>query len=100
MKKGVIKMLKTGLIFKSAFGDEKVTVSIGKQVIQIFDEDGMPFTTATSTIPSLNGDEFAIKNYAENEGMLTFLVDNNIVNPPHRYVHIGFVSFPICRIYR
>jgi len=40
----------------------------------------------------------AIKNYSENEGMLQFLLENDIVEKPVTFVEENYVSFPICKI--
>lgn len=62
-------------------------------------EDGLPFAKCTASISDeLHGTEVAIKNYSENEGMLQFLVKNNVVEPPHSFVQSGYVSFPICKL--
>jgi hypothetical protein len=61
-------------------------------------EDGMPYTTASVSIPDLTKEEVGIKNYSENEGVLTFLLENNIVEPPHRFVQSGFVTIPVCKL--
>lgn len=68
------------------------------KTIRIVDEDGMPYATCTAQIDGLAPDEFAIKNWTENEGMLDVLIANEIVEPPHRWVESGFVSVPICRL--
>lgn len=63
-------------------------------------ETGQPYAIATSNLEELNMVEgyVAIKDYSENTGMLKFLLDNNIVEPPVTYLKQGFVNFPICKI--
>jgi hypothetical protein len=86
--------------------DETIKVTLhfgvygnGNTAIQIFDvEDGTPYATATVNVPGLESDEVAIKNYSENLGMLTFLVTNKIVEPPHRTVDSGYVTIPVCKL--
>ena len=72
-------------------------VSVGKR-IQIVDEDGCPYATCTAVVDGLAPDEWAIKDWSENAGMLDVLIENGIVYPPHRYIRSGFVIVPICRL--
>lgn len=46
----------------------------------------------------LEPDEVIIKNYSENEGMLTTLQAHNIVGPVLRMTSTGFVECPICKL--
>ena len=81
----------------------KVITTITPNRIQLTDiADGTPFAIATSNIPALTNLEgyVAVKNYSENEGMLDFLIENNIVDTPITYVQENYVSFPICKIKR
>lgn len=39
-----------------------------------------------------------IKDYAENEGMLQWCIDNKIVEPPTEYVQSGWVTIPKCKL--
>ena len=79
-------------IVKSKYGN-------GHNKIQMMDtEDGMPYATASVSIPDLTEDEVGVKDYSENEGVLAFLLENNIVEPPHRTVSSGFVNIPVCRL--
>ncbi len=59
-----------------------------------------PLLTATSNIPTLRDLEgyVAVKDYSENEGVLDFLVENGIVEPPITFVKEEYVTFPICKI--
>jgi len=52
----------------------------------------------TTWVPDLAPDEYAIKNWSENEGMLEALVDQDIVHPSHRDVDTGFVTVPIVKL--
>lgn len=56
--------------------------------------------TASVNLPEtiLEPDEIAIKDYSENEGMVDWLVAQQLVAPPHRHVHSGYVLVPICRL--
>lgn len=40
--------------------------------------------------------EVAIKNYSYLEGSVEKLVDQGLINPPHRTVRSGYVEIPIC----
>ena len=70
----------------------------GGTAIRLIDAtDGMPVATASVWINHhglLKGDEIAIKDYSENEGVLKALVDGGIVHPPHRVVD----GFPIVKL--
>lgn len=63
--------------------------------IQLFCEDG-PYATATSWLPGLSKNEVAIKDYSENIGMYSLLLENDIIEPSHRNIRSGYVIFPIC----
>ena len=72
----------------------------GNQIaLQLIEEDGMPFATCTINLPGqLEDDEVAIKSYSENEGMLEFLLQNELVEEPHRYIFSGYTKVPVCRL--
>jgi hypothetical protein len=71
----------------------------GHNNIQMIDaEDGMPYAVASISVPGLTEDEVGIKNYSENEGVLAFLIENNIVEQPHRFVQSGYVTIPVCKL--
>lgn len=77
---------------------EMGTYSNGRPVIQLRDaEDGCPYATATVNLPDvfLKDNEVLIKDYSENEGILDFLVENNIVTPTGKGVQSGHVWVPI-----
>jgi hypothetical protein len=84
--------------------DYRVKIKLGKYqkgnpCIELYDlEDGFPFAKSTVNIPGLGKDEVAVKDYSENEGMLEFLLKNDIVHPPHRSENSGFVTLPVCKI--
>ena len=83
--------------------DYNVTVKLGKYsngrvAIHLDDvNDGYPYATATVNIDNvlLDDDEVLIKDYSENEGMLNFLIKNNIVTPTPNGVQSGFVWLPV-----
>lgn len=72
--------------------------SLGGTVLQLIDQDGLPYATATMWISGLEKDEVAIKNYSENEGMLHALMSAGIVEAPHRTVLNGYVTVPVCKL--
>lgn len=83
--------------------DYNVTVKLGKYsngrvAIHLDDvNDGYPYATASVNVDHvlLADDEVLIKDYSENEGMLDFLVKNNIVTPTPNGVQSGFVWLPV-----
>lgn len=84
---------------------EQVTLSRkrygnGRMALQLFTLDLEPYAMATVNLPeiAMAPTEIAVKDYSENEGMLQFLIDNNIVEPPHRFASSGFVVVPICSL--
>lgn len=87
--------------FKGREVSVRVITSITPNRIQLNDAfDGSPYAIATSNIPALSNLEgyVAVKNYSENEGMLEFLLENDIVERPVTFVEENYVSFPICKI--
>lgn len=63
------------------------------------DEDGIPYFVATLCVDDkLEDDEVAIKDYAENTGVLDWMIANNFVYPPHNQIFSGYVVIPICRL--
>lgn len=62
-------------------------------------EEGPAFD-ATINLPEqhIRLDEAFIKNYGENEGVLEFLMDNDIVLEVVRLVSTGFVLIPLCKL--
>ena len=73
----------------------------GRLALSMVCLDGELYAHCTVNLVSvpLADDEVAIKDYSENEGMLDFLVQQNIVSPQIRSVSsdTGWVRFPICR---
>jgi hypothetical protein len=59
---------------------------------------GFPHSIASVNLPDVDLEpyEILIKDYSENEGMLDFLTENNIVYVTGRVVRSGFVEIPIC----
>lgn len=76
----------------------KGSYSNGRTAIELIDaEDGCPVMVATINVPEveLAEGEIIIKNYSENEGVLEFLQENEIVGPVKRSIGTGFVSCPV-----
>jgi hypothetical protein len=72
-----------------------------RTAIQLTDvSDGMPYATATVNMPNvlLEDNEVLVKDYSENEGMLEFLIRNNIVTPTMQGVHAGHVWLPVATV--
>lgn len=94
---------------KSPFTGEDLSVMVnvrmynnGRVALELLEEDleyGLtPYATATVNLPDvlLQPNEVLIKDYAENEGILQFLVDNNIVTATKNGVQSGYVWVPVC----
>ena len=72
--------------------------SNGRTAIILLDgNDGMPYATATMNVDEayVPLEEVVIKDYSENQGMLSFLERNNIVRRTGTYP-LPFGSAPIC----
>ena len=72
----------------------KLDLNVDESFIKINPGEKLCSLKATSLLT----DEVGIKDYSENEGVLDFLVKNNIVHPPHRHAQSGFVIIPVCRL--
>ena len=72
----------------------------GRNAILLIDEDGDELCVGSVNIPDADiaPDEVAIKDYSENEGMLSFLMENAIVSAPVRQEQSGYVTIPICKL--
>ena len=73
----------------------------GRKAMCIIDiEDQSPVATATVNIPGehCDDDEIFVKDYSENEGMVTALMNAKLIKEPHRTVRTGFVAVPVCRL--
>jgi phosphoribosylformylglycinamidine (FGAM) synthase-like amidotransferase family enzyme len=86
--------------YTNKYGDTyQLKVNISENRISLIDtKDGMPYATASTYIPGLSVGEYAIKDYSENEGILNFLLENNIIEAPHRFAESGYVTIPICKL--
>lgn len=74
----------------------------GQNKLQLMDsKNGMSFAEASVPAPmELLDDEIAIKDYSENEGILQLLIDNDILTVTDRFWKTGFVTIPICQLFR
>ena len=73
----------------------------GRERLSLYDSgDGEPIAVATVNIPEewCDDDEVFIKDYSENEGMVTALMNAQHIKEPHRLVRSGFVAVPVCRL--
>ena len=62
-------------------------------------DSGESFMDITVNIDEkLKEDEVSIKNYSENEGILSVLVSAGIVSKPIRIVESGWVKIQICKL--
>lgn len=77
---------------------ELVPYSNGRTAIALFTLEQEPFMVASVNVPSvhLEEDEVIIKDYSENEGVLKFLEDNNIVHATPYAVQVGHTYCKIC----
>ncbi|MBZ9714453.1 hypothetical protein [Deinococcus multiflagellatus] len=64
----------------------------------LLEAQGEPWAVASMSLPGLAPDEVAIKDYSENEGMLSDLLAAGVVEQPHRHLAAGFVQAPVCRL--
>jgi len=91
---------------KVEFNNEELEVVFEKYAdndrtaIQLVNEDGMLYATATVNLPDieLEEDVVAIKNYSENKGMLKALMEAEIIDGIVGQVPQGYVLIPLCRL--
>jgi len=80
------------------FLGEELTPVIGRYAngqtsIQLVDQDGMPFMTASVAHDvNIADDCVIIKNYSENEGILKALIEAGIIEKPFCEIPTGFVT--------
>lgn len=72
----------------------------GNLGIEIWSDEEGPITKVTVNpdikIPT---DRIAIKNYSENEGMVDFLVEEDLIEPdPVQIIESGFVTIPVHKL--
>lgn len=67
--------------------------------LRLVDADGFPVVTATVNLSmQLDPGWVAIKNYAENAGVLEALVTGGIIDPPRFNVPVGYTTAHVCRL--
>jgi len=65
----------------------------GQTSIQLIDQDGMPFMTASVAHDvNIDDDCVIIKNYSENEGILQALIEAGIIEKPFCEIPVNFVT--------
>ena len=75
--------------------------SNGRTAIKLMDpETGEPIAVATVNIPEcpLTGNEIIIKDYSENEGMLSALVNAGVIEDTGKTFPSGFITANICKL--
>ncbi len=80
---------------------EKGTYRNGQTSLQLVDAtDGQPVAVASVSVPTLELDEneIVVKDYSENEGMLDFLLENNIVEMRNEYIELGYNTAPVVKL--
>lgn len=70
---------------------------MGGTALQITD-NGEDIATASVYVGPVPAGYIAIKDYSENEGILAWLIENEIVLQPKQYIPSGYVMIPICKI--
>lgn len=70
----------------------------GGPAIRLLTEEYEPYCTATVWIPDIPEKHVAIKDYAENEGVLAALIRAGIVGQPVEWRQSGWVMIPICKL--
>jgi hypothetical protein len=71
----------------------------GRPAIELFDViEGSPYAVASVNLPHihLEENEVLIKDYSENEGVMNFLLKNNIVTNTGKIVCHGYVVLNVC----
>lgn len=74
----------------------------GRIAMQLIDAESHDvIAVATVNVDEIDIDptnEVIIKNYSENAGMTQSLIDAGIINPPHRFEKMGFVTFEVAKM--
>ena len=94
-------MIKTQTV---KFNGEELTPVIGQYTngqtsIQLIDQDGMAYMTASVAHDvNIQDDEVIIKNYSENEGILEALIDAGIIEKPYAQIPVNFVTLYVAKL--
>lgn len=95
------------LHYKSKYYEGPVTVELAhyandRLAIKLTAADAFPEPVATATVnipeEPLALNEVLIKDWSENEGMLAWLIREQLVNPPTRMVPAGYCEAACCTI--
>ena len=71
----------------------------GQTSIQLIDQDGMPFMTASVAHDvNIADDCVIIKNYSENEGILQALIEAGIIEKPFCEIPVNFVTLYVAKL--
>ena len=72
----------------------------GNIALQVYNAEHKLLATATVNMPQadLAPNEVIIKDYSENAGMLTALIELNIIKLTDWHIVEEFVAFPICQL--
>jgi hypothetical protein len=86
------------------FNGEELNVKMakyenGQNAIQLIDQDGMPYMTASvGHAINISDDDVIIKDYSENEGIMASLIEAGIIDKPYCEVPSGFVTLYVARL--
>lgn len=71
----------------------------GNKALQIVDDEGVICTCSVNGLRINDTDEIGIKDWSENEGMVDFLLKNEIIfGEPIDYENSGFVTIPYYKL--
>ena len=75
----------------------------GQNCLRLVDsEDGFTFCTASVALEhemvNIDENDVIIKNYSENEGILTALINAGIIEEPHRAFSYNYVTLYVCKL--
>lgn len=73
-------------------------ISNNAMALRMISETDGAIAMCTLNTDGLAPDELAIKDYSENSGMLDALLEQDIVQEPHRHIITGFEMTPVCRL--
>ena len=80
-------------------GELRTYPHIGNPALQLYDEDGLPYATASvNPAHPLPAGLIAIKDYAENNSLLTALEEAGIVERTGQTVPVGYACAHLCRV--
>ena len=71
----------------------------GQNAMQLVDQDGIPFMTASVAHDvNIDDDCVIIKNYSENEGIMEALIEAEIIEKPFCEIPTGFVTLYVAAL--